>query len=207
MLVFFSFRFIIVVVKAWIQRDDLDDSSSDDSGVEDLQQSYRKKTLHTKFTSLGFLKKKNNSPKIAPKHQNKLKPSDMSLNFEASEIADDQPFGSSTGKSLNMPLWQEAVIQASGDEISRSRSSSPVLSPTTTSAIGKFKKASAIKPRFNFEKFLAYLESMRGEVGFEIAGFMITWDKVSTTLFFMLSIVAAFLQNSIFGSKHSTLVS
>lgn len=89
MLVFFSFRFIIVVVKAWIQRDDLDDSSSDDSGVEDLQQSYRKKTLHTKFTSLGFLKKKNNSPKIAPKHQNKLKPSDMSLNFEASEIADD----------------------------------------------------------------------------------------------------------------------
>lgn len=207
MLVFFAFRFIIVVVKAWIQRDDLDDSSSDDSGVEDLQQSHSKKTPHTKFTRLGFLKKKNNSPKIAPKHQNKLKPSDMSLNFETSEIADDQPFGSSTRKSLNMPLWQETVIQASGDEISRSRSSSPVLSPTTTSAIGKFKKASAIKPRFNFEKFLAYLESMRREVGFEIAGFMITWDKVSTTLFFMLSIVAAFLQNSIFGSKHSTLVS
>ena len=163
--------------------------------------------LHAKLKSLGFLKKKNNSPKIAPKHQNKLKPNDMSLNFETSEIAGDKPFDRSSGKSLNMSLVQEAAIQASGDEISRPRSSSPVLSPTAICAIGKFKKASAIKPRFNFEKFLAYLESMRGEVGFEIAGFMITWDKVSTTLFFMLSIVAAFLQNSIFGSKHSTLVS
>ena len=207
MLPFFTFRFIIVVVKAWIQRDDFDDSSSDDPGVEDLQQRHSKKMLQGKLTSFGFLKKKNNSPKIAPKHQNKLKPNDVTLNFETSEMANDKSFEGSTGKSLNMPSWQESAIQASDGEISRYRSSSPVLSPTAISAIGKFKKASAIKPRFNFEKFLAYLESMRGEVGFEIAGFMITWDKVSTTLFFMLSIVAAFLQNSIFGSKHRTLAS
>ena len=73
-------------------------------------------------------------------------------------------------------------------------------------AINKFKKqVTKSRPRFNFEKFLSYLESMRSVVGFSISGIMVTWDLVSTTLFLLFSIIAVFLQESIFGAQKSTL--
>ena len=55
-----------MVVKAWIHRDDLDESSSDNSGIDDLYRNNGKKTLETKlsgsrnFKGLAFFKRKNN---------------------------------------------------------------------------------------------------------------------------------------------------
>ena len=72
----------------------------------------------------------------------------------------------------------------------------------TAQAVDKFKTKTR-KYRFNFEKFLSFLENMRSEVGFRIAGIMVTWDLVSTMLFFLFSIIAVFLQESIFGSQDS----
>ena len=197
-----------MVVKAWIHRDDLDESSSDNSGIDDLYRNNGKKTLETKlsgsrnFKGLAFFKRKNN----LQSGKEKLVPGKKKLEVSHSTPVD--PSKTSTKEKqapneLNIPLWQKAVLKTSDDEEIRPPSPSK-LNAATVAAIGKFKKVAA-KPRFNFEKFLAYLESMRGVVGFEIAGAIVSWDKVSTTLFFLFSIVAVFLQESIFGSQKSTL--
>ena len=70
-------------------------------------------------------------------------------------------------------------------------------------AVSKMKRAT--KRRFNFDKFLSYLESMRPIVGFSIGGVIVTSDLVSTILFLIFSIVAVLVQESIFGSQKSTL--
>ena len=70
-------------------------------------------------------------------------------------------------------------------------------------AVSKLKRAT--KRRFNFDKFLSYLESMRPIVGFSIGGVIVTSDLVSTILFLIFSIVAVLVQESIFGSQKSTL--
>lgn len=197
-----------MVVKAWIRRDDLDESSSDNSGIDDLHRSNGKKTLETKlsgsgnFKGLTFFKRKNSSHS----GKDKLVPSKKKLDVSHSTPVDSSKKstkGNHASNELNIPLWQKAVLKTSDDEEIRPPSPGK-LNSTTVAAIGKFKKVAA-RPRFNFEKFLAYLESMRGVVGFEIAGAIVTWDKVSTTLFFLFSIVAVFLQESIFGSQKSTL--
>lgn len=107
--------------------------------------------------------------------------------------------------------WQKAAAEKQlSDPGTGGSQNSIVSSPrfastvTTAQAINKFRSAKN-RPRFNFEKFLSYLESMRSVVGFSIAGIMVTWDLVSTTLFLLFSIIAVFLQESIFGSQKSTL--
>ena len=85
------------------------------------------------------------------------------------------------------------------DKTDNSKSIASVVN--TKRRISKFTKNR--KARFNFSKYLSYLETMRSAVGFSISGIMVTWDLVSTTLFFVFSIVAVFVQESIFGSQDS----
>ena len=74
---------------------------------------------------------------------------------------------------------------------------------TVVKAAGKFRKAAKPKWNFNFEKFLSYLENMRPVVGFQILNTIVTWDLVSTIIFLLFSILAVFVQESIFGSSKS----
>lgn len=106
-------------------------------------------------------------------------------------------------KSL-LPWQQKAGATTNNNNKPNSAFGKLIDTMAAAKAVSKFKRV-AKRPRFNFEKFLSYLESMRAVVGFHIAGVMITWDKVSTTLFLLFSIIAVFVQESIFGSKKSTL--
>ena len=56
----------------------------------------------------------------------------------------------------------------------------------------------------NFEKYISYLDKVRN-VGFSIGVVLMTLELVSTVFFFLISLIALFLQESIFGKAKSTI--
>lgn len=60
-------------------------------------------------------------------------------------------------------------------------------------------------PKFHFEKYITYLEKVSRNVGFSIGVVLVTWELVSAVFFFLISLIALFLQESIFGKAESTI--
>lgn len=60
-------------------------------------------------------------------------------------------------------------------------------------------------PKFQFEKYITYLEKVSRNVGFSIGVVLITWELVSAVFFFLISLIALFVQESIFGKAESTI--
>ena len=175
-----------------MHNDDLDDSSDEDTDEEKTPPD--KKSPTTKARGWGAIKSNmGNTTK-----QDTLKP-------PAPDLSES-----------SIPAWQREAAAAAGDqgveEVSKEDDGKPKskFKPSFYAAATALKYANKLKkkvrrPRFNFEKFLSYLESMRPTVGFHIAGIMVTWDLVSTTLFLLFSVIAVFMQESIFGSQKSTI--
>ena len=59
--------------------------------------------------------------------------------------------------------------------------------------------------KFQFEKYITYLEKVSRNVGFSIGVVLVTWELVSAVFFFLISLIALFLQESIFGKAESTI--
>ena len=131
----------------------------------------------------------------------------------------DSPVKIPLKSPLESPL--KSLLKSPGNSPAKSLGNSPAKSPTKSpvklpagfnimkqmsamatvvKAAGKFRK-STVKYNFNFEKFLSYLENMRPVVGFQILKTIVTWDLVSTIIFLLFSILAVFVQESIFGSS------
>ena len=216
------------MVRAWVHRDDLDSSSSseEDSGIEEMKSNHDRKMFQNKspFGSsvAGIFNNRSatSRPKSANfenggKQSNFRRTSSMNVKTRAAAGAGDDD-----DDKNHLAPWQKVAAEKQlSDPGTGSTEPPPVkkyslnssnarLASTVAAAtaVNKFKKqATKNRPRFNFEKFLSYLESMRSVVGFSIAGIMVTWDLVSTTLFLLFSIIAVFMQESIFGSQKSTL--
>ena len=71
-------------------------------------------------------------------------------------------------------------------------------------AVGKLKH-NAKKPRFNFEKYISYLQNVLPNIGFDIMGIIVTWNMVSGIIFLEVSVLALFVQESIFGNSKATV--
>lgn len=71
-------------------------------------------------------------------------------------------------------------------------------------AVGKMRH-NAKKPRFNFEKYISYLQNVLSTIGFEIMGIIVTWEMVSTVIFLEVSVLSLFVQESIFGNSNATV--
>ena len=71
-------------------------------------------------------------------------------------------------------------------------------------AVGKLKH-NAKKTKFNFEKYISFLQNVLGSVGFDIMGIVVTWDMVSTIIFLEISVLALFVQETIFGNSKATV--
>lgn len=71
-------------------------------------------------------------------------------------------------------------------------------------AVGKLKH-NAKKPRFNFEKYISYLQNVLPNIGFDIMGIIVTWNMVSAVIFLEVSVLALFVQESIFGNSKATV--
>lgn len=59
--------------------------------------------------------------------------------------------------------------------------------------------------KFPFEKYVTYLEKVSRNVGFSIGVVLVTWELVSAVFFFLISLIALFVQESIFGKAESTI--
>lgn len=59
--------------------------------------------------------------------------------------------------------------------------------------------------KFQFEKYISYLEKVSRNVGFSIGMVLVTWELVSAVFFFLISVIALFVQESIFGKAESTI--
>ena len=207
-------RFTIVVVRAWVHRDDLDETSDENSGEDEAHDSQSKhanlndnqskhanlnESLDVPTRPASKLSLRVNESNSASKHQPEIRR--KSWNEVVVKSA-----SMSSSSNLQKRDDKESILLTSKQESESKLRSSLTKGGflNTAKMLGKFRYA-AKRPHFNFEKFLSYLESMRSVVGFEIAGIIVTWDLVSTTLFLLFSIVAVFVQESIFGDQKSTL--
>ena len=59
--------------------------------------------------------------------------------------------------------------------------------------------------KFHFEKYITYLDKVSRSVGFSIGVVLVTWELVSAVFFFLISLIALFVQESIFGKAESTI--
>ena len=59
--------------------------------------------------------------------------------------------------------------------------------------------------KFHFEKYISYLDKVSRNVGFSIGVVLLTWELVSAVFFFLISLIALFVQESIFGKEESTI--
>ena len=55
------------------------------------------------------------------------------------------------------------------------------------------------KRKFNFEKYITYLDNTLPSIGFSIGGVVITWDAVSGFCFLLFTLVGIFAQEAFFG--------
>lgn len=70
----------------------------------------------------------------------------------------------------------------------------------TARAVGRLQHRVKM-PKFNFEKYISYLQNVIPTIGFKIMGIIVTWNMVSTLLFLEVSLLALFVQESIFGNQ------
>ena len=62
------------------------------------------------------------------------------------------------------------------------------------------------KSKFNFKAYVMYLKGLIHGVGFSIGGIVLTWEKVSGLGILLVSVLAVFIQEIVFGSRKSTLL-
>lgn len=62
------------------------------------------------------------------------------------------------------------------------------------------------KSKFKFKSYVLYLQGLIPGVGFAIGGIVLTWEKVSNLAILLVSILAVFIQEILFGSRKSTLL-
>ena len=59
--------------------------------------------------------------------------------------------------------------------------------------------------KFDFERYIIYLQCLLPDVGFSVGGLLISWDKVFALAVFMTSLSAVFIQEVLFGNRKNTL--
>ena len=62
------------------------------------------------------------------------------------------------------------------------------------------------KSKFKFKSYVLYLQGLSPSTGFSIGGIVLTWEKVSNLAILLVSILAVFIQEILFGSRKSTLL-
>lgn len=63
----------------------------------------------------------------------------------------------------------------------------------------------SMQERFDFERYIIYLQCLLPDVGFSVGGCLVTWDKVFGLAVFMTSLAAVFIQEVLFGSRKNTI--
>lgn len=118
--------------------------------------------------------------------QNRLKPTDIPQQQTDDEATDDEsnPNKPENKSKVNRQRVMELILRG------------------TARAVGRLQHRAKM-PKFNFEKYISYLQNVLPTIGFKIMGITVTWEMVSTLLFLEVSLLALFMQESIFGNQQA----
>ena len=105
-----------------------------------------------------------------------------------------------TSLRIHMPDTGHVVVNPNNDNIEKLQN---VLYGSAR-FIGRMQHRRKL-PKFHFEKYITYLDKVSRNVGFSIGVVLVTWELVSTVFFFLISLIALFVQESIFGKAESTI--
>ena len=61
-------------------------------------------------------------------------------------------------------------------------------------AVGQLQRRTKIRKKFNYEKYIKYLETILITIGFSVSGVMVTWDRVSFFSIVLFTMVGVFAQ-------------
>ena len=111
-----------------------------------------------------------------------------------------EPQAPETTLRIHMPDTGHVIVNPANDNIDRLQN----VFFGSARFVGKLQHKRKL-PKFNFEKYISYLDKVSRNVGFSIGVVLVTWELVSTVFFFLISLIALFLQESIFGKAKSTI--
>ena len=213
-----------MVVKAWAERPD---SSSEDEEPERPRKNEKQKrgrSLWRRVNSAqkGYRKgsltplKKTNSNPLASQSDSEAKSGVEEVSTKKSYAGEshlrahattsDPEFSDEDKHHGHEPENDETNKNHSGNEIPKRsrREVMDIVLRGAARAVGKLKH-NAKKPRFNFEKYISYLQNVLPNIGFDIMGIIVTWNMVSAIIFLEVSVLALFVQESIFGNSEATV--
>jgi len=116
---------------------------------------------------------------------------------ELSDRSEQQSPGTSL---LRMPDTGHITVNPANDDIERLQN----VFYGSARFVGKLQHRRRL-PKFHFEKYILYLDKVSRNVGFSIGVVLVTWELVSAVFFFLISLIALFVQESIFGKAESTI--
>lgn len=138
--------------------------------------------------------------------------SDSSSDDEQATIAEDEhatrekPSGRTEQQApcnsvrIHMPDTGHVTVNPANDDIERLQS----VFCRSARFVGKLQHRRKLA-KFHFEKYISYLDKVSRNVGFSIGVVLVTWELVSAVFFFLISLIALFVQESIFGKAESTI--
>ena len=101
---------------------------------------------------------------------------------------------------IHMPDTGHMIVNPANDNIERLQS----VFYRSARLVGKLQHRRKLV-KFHFEKYITYLDKVSRNVGFSIGVVLVTWELVSAVFFFLISLIALFVQESIFGKAESTI--
>lgn len=224
--------YLAVVVKAWAERPE---SSSEEEEAESERHRKNEKQTNTKrgrslWRRVSSAKKSARKANHLPIQKSNSTPLTSQSDSEAKSGVEDVPNIRSYAGQTHLSPKQLSDPENSGDdakpyrhepnsvEVSEDenidekeqrpkRSRREVMDLVlrgAARAVGKMKH-NAKKPKFNFEKYISYLQNVLPNIGFDIMGIIVTWNMVSAIIFLEVSVLALFVQESIFGNSQATV--
>lgn len=216
-------RYIAVVVKAWAERPE---SSSEEEESEPEHRGLRENKQ--KRHRSGFFKAASTVKRKSLRLRNNVNGNKVNLGGSHSDsetrIEDLSLYNGGSRNNLLMPSLENLPqgdtdksvdndgfkTSSNGKAAAKPKSGNYRLANLTNILRGTAKAVGRLqhrikRPKFNFEKYISYLQNVMPTVGFCIAGVIISWNMVSTLLFLEFSLLSLFVQESIFGSQTATV--
>lgn len=203
--------YVVSVIKSWGEHPEDDESSSEGEEMDEYQEAIKKlkvnKSKSLLIASTKLLKNLQRK-RLVLKQDRRLS---IALRRESLAFP-GQPGSQLPGQTPsdyvlqpNNPLRLidvDACSDAGRDE--SNDSTTQLLAENFLHKRRQYETHPEKKSKFNFKTYVMYLQGLIPSVGFSIAGIILTWEKVSTLGVFLISLLAVFIQEIVFGNRKNT---
>ena len=216
-----------MVVKAWAERPDSSSEDEEPEGPRKNEKQTNQRRGRSLWRRVNSAKKSYRKASLTPLKKTNSNPSASQSDSEAKSgveevstkknyageshlrahvTASEPEFSDEEKRHAHKPENDMPDKDHSGNETPKRsrREVMDIVLRGAARAVGKLKH-NAKKPRFNFEKYISYLQNVLPNIGFDIMGIIVTWNMVSAIIFLEVSVLALFVQESIFGNSKATV--